>query len=122
MTLRRLDHAQVTVPRNCEAAARGFYLDLLGLQEMPKPAALAAKGGFWCALGSVQIHVSLEDGVDRLRTRAHLAYEVSDLEGWRMRLTAAGFALEDAAPLPGIARFELRDPFGNRLELLQCMA
>ena len=66
-----------------------------------------------------EIHVSLEDGVDRHKTKAHLAYEVTDLEFWRLKLSQAGFDVLEGVPIPGFVRFETRDPFGNRLELIQ---
>jgi catechol 2,3-dioxygenase-like lactoylglutathione lyase family enzyme len=66
-----------------------------------------------------EIHVSLEAGVDRNTTKAHLAYQVDDLEFWRSRLSNAGFLILEGVPIPGFERFETRDPFGNRLEMIQ---
>jgi catechol 2,3-dioxygenase-like lactoylglutathione lyase family enzyme len=91
---------------------------VLGLEEVPKPPVLAARGGFWLALADGrQVHVAAEEG-ERSK-RAHVAYEVDDLAGFRARLTAAGIDVKDGEPIPGYVRFELRDPFGNRVELLQ---
>lgn len=115
----RLHHAQITIPRGAETQARAFYCDLLGLKEVPKPATLAARGGFWLQLGDLQIHVGTEDGIDRTETKAHLAYQVQDLPRWRQKLEAAGIEIGDSAPIPGHHRFEFRDPFGNRVELIE---
>jgi catechol 2,3-dioxygenase-like lactoylglutathione lyase family enzyme len=112
-------HAQIMVPRDAEAAAREFYCDVLGLKEIPKPEPLRARGGFWLELGDFQIHVGLEDGVDRSRTRAHLAYEVEDLEQERSKLTRKNIAIQPGESIPGCRRFEFRDRFGNRVEFLQ---
>lgn len=117
--IERLHHVQITVPNDQEAEARAFYIDLLGLREIPKPDALRSRGGFWLALAGQEIHVSLEDGVDRLKTRAHLAYQVADLASWRAKLEAAGCVVLESVPIPGFDRFETRDPFGNRLEMIQ---
>ena len=117
--IERLHHVQITVPSDQEAEARAFYIDLLGLREIPKPDALRSRGGFWLALAGQEIHVSLEDGVDRLKTRAHLAYQVADLASWRAKLEAAGCVVLESVPIPGFDRFETRDPFGNRLEMIQ---
>jgi catechol 2,3-dioxygenase-like lactoylglutathione lyase family enzyme len=114
----RLHHVQITIPTGAEAIARGFYIDLLGLIEIPKPDSLRARGGFWLSLAGQEIHVSLEDHIQRLATKAHIAYEVSDLEFWRLRFKNAGFELLEGVPIPGVERFETRDPFGNRLELI----
>ena len=113
-----LHHAQITVPRGREDEARVFYCGVLGLPEIPKPAALAGRGGFWLALPGLQLHVGAEDGVERTATKAHLAYAVSDLETARAALVAHGLEVLSVSPLPGMERFESRDPFGNRLEFI----
>lgn len=115
----RLHHAQITIPEGAEDEGRRFYCGLLGLPEIAKPASLAGRGGFWLQVGDTQVHVGTEVGVDRLATKAHLAYEVADVAAWRARLEAAGIAPLDAVEIPGYARFECRDPFGNRIEFIQ---
>lgn len=92
---------------------------MLGLREIEKPEALQERGGFWLQLGDVQLHVGTEDGVERAATKAHLAYEVGDLTAWQERMREHGIALLDAVPIPGYVRFEIRDPFGNRVEFIQ---
>ena len=113
-------HAQIGIPTGAEDRARAFYCKLLGLPEIPKPANLAARGGFWLAVGTLQVHVSIDDRADRHGSRAHLGYEVDDLAALKARLAGAGIGVEEGLPpVPGMARFELRDPFGNRIEFLQ---
>lgn len=112
-------HVQLTVPRGASDRARAFYGEALGLAEIPKPAALAANGGFWLSLGGLQIHVGEEDGIDRAATKAHLCYEVTDLELWKNRVRSLGLFPEDGTPIPGAERFEFRDPFGNRVEMIR---
>ncbi|MCA0458182.1 MAG: VOC family protein [Chloroflexi bacterium] len=114
-----IDHVQITIPKNQEEAGRAFYCDVLGLREIPKPESLQGSGGFWLEVGDRQIHVGTEDGFDRLTTKAHVAYRVSDLAHWRQKITAAGITIEEQIPIPGYDRFEFRDPFGNRVELTQ---
>lgn len=114
-----LDHAQITIPPHTEDIARDFYCGVLGLSEIPKPESLAGRGGFWLMVGDHCVHVGVEDGVDRIQTKAHLAYLVTDLAHWRQILSAQGIELLDGIPIPGMARFEFRDPFGNRVELIQ---
>jgi hypothetical protein len=41
-----------------------------------------------------------------------------DLAAWRTRLVAHGTTILESVPIPGYDRFECRDPFGNRLEVL----
>lgn len=112
-------HVQLTVPRGAEAEAREFYGRFLGLPEVEKPASLAGRGGFWLQVGDRQVHVGVEEGVNRYATKAHVAYEVHDLDGWRAKLGAAGIPVSEGVPIPGHRRFEFRDPFGNRVEFLE---
>lgn len=117
-----LHHAQITIPRGAEDDGRAFYCGLLGLREVPKPNSLVNRGGFWLAVGDQAVHVGVEDGVDRTRTKAHLAYAVSDLDHWHRVLNERGIKLFESVPIPGFVRFEFRDPFGNRVEMIQPLA
>jgi catechol 2,3-dioxygenase-like lactoylglutathione lyase family enzyme len=117
-----VDHVQITVPREAEHAAREFYCGILGLAELEKPAPLKPRGGFWLAVGDRQVHVGVEDGVDRHSSKAHVAYAVDDLDAWRGRLAAADIQVKDSIAIDGVRRFEFRDPFGNRVELAERLA
>jgi catechol 2,3-dioxygenase-like lactoylglutathione lyase family enzyme len=117
--VQRLNHLMVTIPKGAEDAGRAFYCGVLGLPEIAKPDSLQGRGGFWLQRGDIQIHIGTEDGVNRLLTKAHIAFEVDDIAAWRERITAQGFEIGDSVPIPGYERFEFRDPFGNRVELMQ---
>ena len=114
-----IHHAQITVPPDKVDAAREFYCGVLGLEEIPKPESLKGRGGFWLSVGPLSVHVGIEDGVDREKTKAHVAYAVRDLASWRNKLGAVGIEVMDGVPIPGFDRFEFRDPFGNRVELIE---
>jgi catechol 2,3-dioxygenase-like lactoylglutathione lyase family enzyme len=112
-------HVQITIPKGAEDEARAFYCGVLGLVEVPKPDELAGRGGFWLQLGTFQIHVGTEEIPSRADSKEHVAYEVDDLDGWRVKLQEAGIAVIDGIPIPHCRRFEFRDPFGNRVEFLE---
>jgi catechol 2,3-dioxygenase-like lactoylglutathione lyase family enzyme len=113
-----IHHVQITVPVNAVAEARAFYCELLGLEEIEKPATLQGRGGFWLRVGDCQVHVGTEEGVERHATKAHVAYAVTDVAEWRARLGAVGVEILDGIPILGYDRFEFRDPFGNRVEVI----
>jgi catechol 2,3-dioxygenase-like lactoylglutathione lyase family enzyme len=119
MTIVGIHHVQVTVPREREAEALAFYRDFLGLATVEKPASLRNRGGFWLQAGDRQVHVGVEEGVNRRATKAHIAYEVSDLRAWREKLAEHRLVPTESTPIPGFERLEFRDPFGNRIELIQ---
>jgi catechol 2,3-dioxygenase-like lactoylglutathione lyase family enzyme len=98
--------------------ARAFYGELLGLPPAPRPAD-ARRAGCWFALGAVELHLSLEAGADNAASKRHVALEVEGLEAWRARLVAAGVAIEEGRAIPGMARFFVRDPAGNRVEIYE---
>jgi len=60
-----------------------------------------------------------EAEADRKATKAHLAYQVDDLQVWQSYLERHGITVLESVQIPGYARFEARDPFGNRFECIQ---
>jgi catechol 2,3-dioxygenase-like lactoylglutathione lyase family enzyme len=115
-----IDHVQVAAPAGCEERARTFYGGLLGLPEIEKPAALAARGGCWFACGEQQLHVGVSDAFAPAR-KAHPALALRDaatLAELLARLGAAGCETRRDVDLPGLARAFVDDPFGNRIELV----
>ena len=116
MSVLGIDHVQVAAPAGCEAAARAFYGDLLGMVELPKPAPLRARGGCWFAAGDQQLHVGVSEPFAPA-LKAHPCLLVSDLAALRLRLVAAGVDCSREQGVPDVERVMLADPFGNRLEL-----
>jgi predicted enzyme related to lactoylglutathione lyase len=98
-----------------EREARAFYGELLGLEELPKPEALAARGGCWFQAGAQELHVGVEDPFTPAR-KAHPGLVVTDLDALAARLTEAGIDVVWDEAIPGTKRFHAVDPFGNRLE------
>ncbi len=115
----QLDHVQVAAPPECEAAARRFYGELLGLTEVDKPVALAPRGGVWFQLGDGQLHIGVTESF-RPALKAHpgLRVAAAELEALAERLRAGGADVAWDDELEGVRRFFTADPWGNRLELL----
>ena len=63
----------------------------------------------------------MEDGF-RASTKAHPALRVRGLRALRERVESAGLAVEDDTQLDAHERWYLRDPFGNRLELIEAVS
>lgn len=116
-----LHHAQITIPKGKEKAGKQFYCDVLGLEEVEKPESLKGRGGFWLKVGDRDVHVGTEEGVDRRKTKAHLAYLVHDVSYWKTILEQIDIHPIEGVPIPGYDRFEFRDPFGNRVEMIQAI-
>ena len=116
MRITGIDHVQIAAPPGCEVAARAFYGDLLGMEELPKPEPLRGRGGVWFRAGAQELHVGVEEPFAPAR-KAHPGLVADDLEVLGARLRAAGFEprLDDA--IAGVRRFFVHDPFGNRLEI-----
>jgi catechol 2,3-dioxygenase-like lactoylglutathione lyase family enzyme len=84
-----LDHMQLAMPRGAEEQARAFYGGVLGLEELPKPPALAARGGVWFRCGEQQINLGVEEDFHPQR-KGHPGLLVRDLAAVRAQLAAAG--------------------------------
>jgi catechol 2,3-dioxygenase-like lactoylglutathione lyase family enzyme len=112
-----VNHVQVNVSTSELPAARDFYLNFMGLKEIPRPNTFKSPG-IWMHAGHFEMHIGVEDNVNRSATRAHVAYEVSDLAHWRKKVTDAGYPIKEQPQIPGYDRFQFRDPFGNNIEII----
>lgn len=118
MAVLGLDHVQLAAPPGCEAEARRFFGELLGLPELPKPQPLRARGGVWFAAGAQQVHVGVAAEPFVAATKAHPALLVDGLDALAARLEAAGAPVQWDDAIPGVRRFYTVDPWGNRIELV----
>lgn len=113
-----LHHVQLAMPAGEEDAARKFFADVLGMSEIAKPSALAARGGAWFRAGNIELHLGVEDDFRPAR-KAHPGIVVTALDTLVERLAEAGQPVRWDEEFPGYRRIYAHDPFGNRLEFLQ---
>lgn len=113
-----LHHVQLAIPAGSEDACRDFYVGVLGMAELTKPPALAARGGLWVRAETLEIHLGVEDGFRPAR-KAHPGIAVGDLDMLAGRLTSHGIEVSWDEAFPGHRRFFVFDNVGNRLEFLQ---
>ncbi|MEV5848762.1 VOC family protein [Streptomyces sp. NPDC051985] len=119
--LAALDHVQLAAPAGCEDLLRAYYVGVLGMTEVPKPPALAARGGCWFRAGAVHLHLGIERDFRPAR-KAHPGLRVTDIGAYADRLEAGGAPVIWDHDLPGHRRFYSEDPAGNRLEFLEPLA
>ncbi len=103
------------MPIGAEAIARDFYVGVLGLVEVPKPAVMAARGGCWFEAGAVRLHLGGEADFRPAR-KAHPALLIREL---RQFIAERHLAATWNDEIPGTTRCHIDDPFGNRIELVQ---
>lgn len=118
LLFRKLNHVQLAMPHGGEAAARQFYVGVLGFEEIPKPPELAARGGAWFRSGEAVLHVGVDEPFSPAR-KAHPALECRDYDGLLRRF--ADLAVEcrpDPIAFEGRPHCYLDDPFGNRIEII----
>jgi catechol 2,3-dioxygenase-like lactoylglutathione lyase family enzyme len=113
-----LHHVQLAMPVGEEEAARRFYGTVLGLTEVARPQALSPDGGVWFVGGSLEVHLGVEDRFSPA-DKAHPAFLVDGIERVRARIEDAGYRVSDTVQLEGFHRIYVRDPFGNRVELIE---
>lgn len=113
-----LHHVLVAIPVDAEDEARRFYGDVLGLTEISKPSALAARGGCWFRTDDLEIHLGVEDPFTPAR-KAHPGILVhAGFDDLLDRLNDNGVQAIPDDKFPGFRRVYIDDPFGNRLELM----
>ena len=113
-----IHHVQLACPPDSEDDLRTFYGGVLGLEEIPKPPVLAARGGCWFRGHGIELHIGVEQDFRPAR-KAHPGLLVDDLDAWGARLEAAGYEVAFDDDFSGMRRFYSHDCHGNRLEFLQ---
>lgn len=86
--------------------------------EIPKPPALAARGGLWVRADALEIHLGVEEDFRPAR-KAHPGIRSADLDNLARRLADRGVEVTWDGDLPCHRRFYVHDNLGNRLEFLQ---
>ncbi len=115
MRLLGVHHVSLNV-RSIDEAAK-FYLDVLGLEALPRPDLGFA--GMWLDAGAQQIHLMEDPAHDASRSQ-HFAFRVEDVDAVVEELHARGVKTSRVMHVPGAGRQAfLRDPSGNLLELNQ---
>jgi len=115
-----IHHVQLAMPDGEEVDAVRFYAETLGLTQVPKPDALSPRGGVWFSWGDLEVHLGVEDQF-RPAVKAHPAILVRGLGKIRARIEEAGYKVSDTVQIEGFDRVYVRDPFGNRLELIEAL-
>lgn len=108
----------VNLPTTDLAVAREFYIEKLGLPELPRPD--FGVPGVWVGAGPKHaIHI-LEVFAVGSNANNHFALEVERLDELLRRLTARGVEHNRARHTPGAGHQAfIRDPDGNVIELIQ---
>ena len=118
MSVVGLHHVQIACPAGSEESLRSFYGAVIGLPEIPKPTVLAARGGVWFGVGAHELHCGVEEPFTPAR-KGHPAIAVTDVDELAAALEDAGHELTWDTNIPGVRRFHLSDPVGNRVEIQQ---
>ena len=114
-----LHHVQLAMPAGEEEAARRFYGTVLGLTEIPRPArAVAGRAACGSWRGDLEVHLGVEERFSPA-VKAHPAFLVERIEDVRARIEGAGYRVTDTVQMEGFHRIYVRDPFGNRVELIE---
>lgn len=125
--VKSLDHVTLVV-KDLEASRR-FYVDGLGMDEVPRPA--FSFDGRWFQAGDTQIHLILEHAesgpagaaepeaaMTRSRTH-HFAFSIDDADAWAARLKALNIPIVSGpkARPDGAVQVFATDPDGHVVEL-----
>ena len=111
----QLDHCSVIIT-NVERSRR-FYRDVLGLKEIASPKTFDFIA-LWFDLGNMHVHLLLKDAPDTISPR-HFALRVKDIHAARSYFQTNGVKTDETTLIPGADRFFIRDPDGNRIEIIQ---
>src|SRR3954466_14002549 len=110
----RIHHVNVVVPPGGTDDVTGFYVDVLGMRQVAKPAEGVAQSGAWFDIDDrTQVHVSEREG--SAHPQSHFGLVVDDFDAVLTRVRGAGAPWEDQPDIFGGRRRSSPDPAGNRV-------
>lgn len=115
MRITHLDHVSLIITD--VAKARAFYGGILGLKEIAPPAVFDFVA-VWYDLGGQYLHLLQKPVADSISAR-HPCFHVTDIAAAREHCSSHGLTIEETVIIPGGDRFFIRDPNGNRIEILK---
>jgi catechol 2,3-dioxygenase-like lactoylglutathione lyase family enzyme len=119
----KIQHVQLSIGLKKVEEAREFFSGVLGIPEIPRPPGLTERAGLWLRLEDGQeIHLAEDEKAQPLMSKAHVALQVPDFDKWKVKLNAKSIAFEERGSDGGSRRLHFRDPFGNRIEILESRA
>ena len=110
-----IDHCSIIVTN--VARSRDFYGRVLGLKEIAAP----MEFGFvaiWYDLGGTYIHLLQKPQADSISPR-HFCLHTPDARAARAYFAGLGVPIDETVKIAAADRFFVRDPDGNRIEVLQ---
>src|SRR3954468_21911163 len=110
-----IDHSSVIATD--VAASRRFYGEQLGLREIPAPKTFDFVA-LWYDLGGTYLHLLLKPHPDTISPR-HFCLFTPDAAAAREHFARLGVPVEETVRIAAADHFFVRDPDGNRIELLQ---
>ena len=117
----RIHHVNVVAAPGQTDSVVSFYVDTLGLRQVPKPTEGVAQSGAWFDINdNSQVHVSEREG--DVHPQSHFGLVVDDFDATLARLAEAGAPWQDQQPIFGGRRGFTHDPAGNRIEILESPA
>lgn len=117
INFKKIDHVQLSITPGSVEQARHFYCGILGLKEIDRPKALEHIEGFWAEIANTRLHIAAEAEV--CPTLRHPAFAIEHIQEVKAYLENKGVRIKEDLVLPGLARFSIFDPWGNRIELIE---
>jgi predicted enzyme related to lactoylglutathione lyase len=120
MKVTRFHHVSVNTNGTPLDAVVGFYRDVFGLGDEPRPD-IPGVPGHWHAVGDQQLHVvgALPSGPGIDPTGHHYCVAVDDLDAAIAELEARGIEYKRAVQGESTVQIWITDPAGNTVELQQ---
>lgn len=110
-----IDHCSIIVTN--VARSRDFYGRVLGLKEIAAPNEFDFVA-IWYDLGGTYIHLLQKPQPDTISPR-HFCLSTPDAVAARLHFMSLGIPIEETVKIAAADRFFVRDPDGNRIEVLQ---
>lgn len=114
------NHLTIASPKKLKPQMKDFYERIMGFREIEHPHSLNSQYDvIWYDRAGFRVHIDYRDTIQKVGLERHFAIQIKDLKGARAFFMQEGVPIREDVEVPYCDRFDIMDPAGNYIEVLE---
>lgn len=120
ITIVKINHVTVAAPKYLEKEMLDFYVRILGFKMIEHPAQLNTEYRVvWLDRDNIRLHIDFREKITPVGLERHFALEVVNIDKIRKFFESNKVTIKEDVEVPYCTRFDIIDPAGNYIEIME---